>query len=71
MIVREVVNGVVRKPFVVNYSELVGTACIVARVKQFRTKAQMDDFLYRLPKMPGFIRINSVYNMDGAMGYIR
>ena len=71
MMVREVVNGMIRKPFVVNYSELVGTACIVAKVKQFRTKEQMDNFLYRLPKMPGFIRINSVYNMDGVWGYIR
>ena len=69
MLIREYFNGTMRKPYIVNYSIMNPVCCITAKVKTFRTADQANEFLRKVVREPGFIRINSAYCRD--FGYIR
>ena len=66
MIIREYTNGVLNKPFIVNWAEMTPTYVITSKQEAFRSPKDLERFLKELPKREGFVKINHVYCRDNA-----
>ena len=65
--IREVVNGVLRKPFVVVWNQMDGAFKIVTKTNAFRTPQQANAFIRDLPRKEGFIRIDHIYSRNNGL----